>query len=60
MTASKTLELRCDKPRCGEKVLARQGEDVRALRRRATTERGWRAIPSFAAGGHTDLCRFHA
>jgi len=52
--------LACDKDGCTEQIAARDREPADALRQRARRENGWRSIPSNAADGHTDLCRWHA
>jgi len=60
MSARKVNVLACDKDGCTEQVAAHDREPAEALRLRARRDHGWRSIPSFTAGGHTDLCRWHA
>lgn len=61
MTARKIVVLACDGDGgCSEIVKATDFESLPQLRQRATRENGWRVVPSFTQGGHTDLCRWHA
>jgi hypothetical protein len=60
MTVKTLTVLACEKPDCREQIEARAGESPYLLRRRANREHGWRTVPSFNAGSHTDLCRWHS
>lgn len=60
MTARKIVVLACDHDGCDAFLTAGDFESLPQLRARAAKENGWRSIPSFRDGGHTDLCRFHA
>lgn len=60
MTARKVNVLTCDKDGCTEQIAANYAETALELRLRASRENGWWSTPSFAQGGHTDLCRWHA
>ncbi|MGN8024717.1 hypothetical protein [Microbacterium sp. 22242] len=59
MTARKVNVLACDKDGCAEQIPALDRESAGELRARARKQHGWRSIPSFNEGGHTDLCRWH-